>query len=326
MKKIKILFVITILLFSCNKTQLPTKPSISGRIGEILIVTPKFNWEGQVGDTLREYFSGIFPGLPQPEPLFELMNIDPENFKGLFETHRNVIFIKNAEKAKITIEKNKYSEGQLITNVYGPNDDQILKMLDTTITNLVKLYNNEEQKRMMKVYQLSKSKSVSEQLIKNHNLDLTVPRNFVIDVDSSDFVWLSGDNDYRLMGILIYHYPYVSKNMFSLNSLISKRNEIGMMYVKGGEDESYMTTENKYPPQQYQYIDNGKYYSEIRGLWKMENGQLMGGPFVSVSTVDTLRNRIITVDGYVFAPNSEKRVYVRQLEAIVHSLEIEYKD
>lgn len=51
----------------------------------------------------------------------------------------------------------------------------------------------------------------------------------------------------------------------------------------------------------------------------MEN-YIMGGPFVQLSTVDTRRNRIVTVEGFVFAPSEEKRNYVRQLEAILYSL------
>jgi hypothetical protein len=125
------------------------------------------------------------------------------------------------------------------------------------------------------------------------------------------------------MGILVYHYPYKSQEMFTMNHLISKRNEIGMVYVEGNTEGSYMTTETIYPPVMDEMYKNGKYFAEIRGLWKMENGQVMGGPFISLSTVDTIRNRVVTVDGYVFAPNSEKRIYVRQLDAIVHSLKIE---
>jgi hypothetical protein len=48
----------------------------------------------------------------------------------------------------------------------------------------------------------------------------------------------------------------------------------------------------------------------------------MGGPFMSHSMYDARRNRIITVDGYLYYPNQKKRVKMKQLEAIVYSMEI----
>jgi hypothetical protein len=48
----------------------------------------------------------------------------------------------------------------------------------------------------------------------------------------------------------------------------------------------------------------------------------MGGPFVSLSTVDEERRELITVEGFVYAPQFNKRDYLRELEAIVFSLRI----
>ena len=66
---------------------------------------------------------------------------------------------------------------------------------------------------------------------------------------------------------------------------------------------------------------NGLYIAELRGLWKLEKG-FMGGPFVSHTTIDTVYNRVVTIDGYVFAPNRDKRNLIRQVEAIINTLEI----
>ena len=45
----------------------------------------------------------------------------------------------------------------------------------------------------------------------------------------------------------------------------------------------------------------------------------MGGPFVSITTLDTKNSRMITIDGYVFAPEFDKREYLREVEAIIKS-------
>ncbi len=54
----------------------------------------------------------------------------------------------------------------------------------------------------------------------------------------------------------------------------------------------------------------------------MKNGISMGGPFVSLSVVDVKRDRIVTVEGFVFAPGKSKMNLVRQVEAVIYSLKI----
>jgi hypothetical protein len=81
-----------------------------------------------------------------------------------------------------------------------------------------------------------------------------------------------------------------------------------------------MTTELEVFPQYRSLNLNGTYTAELRGLWKVE-GDFMGGPFISISQIDEKRNRIVTVEGYVYAPKFNKREYIRQLEAILYSLE-----
>jgi hypothetical protein len=58
---------------------------------------------------------------------------------------------------------------------------------------------------------------------------------------------------------------------------------------------------------------NGYLY-EVRGLWEMEN-DMMGGPFISYSQVDTLKNLVVVAEGFVYAPKKEKRELIREMEA-----------
>ena len=88
---------------------------------------------------------------------------------------------------------------------------------------------------------------------------------------------------------------------------------------------SYMTTEKEFKPKFMEYSLRGKrYVAELRGLWKMEKGISMGGPFVSITTLDEKRNRVVTVEGMVYAAGYDKRNFVRQVEAIVYSLNFNY--
>jgi hypothetical protein len=121
---------------------------------------------------------------------------------------------------------------------------------------------------------------------------------------------------------MIYYYNYTDTNTFTLDFLVDKRNQIVKKYIPGPNPNSYMATEDLLPPVMKEFKQEGKYFAELRGLWKLENGS-MGGPFVSISTVDELRNRVITVEGFVFAAGLEKREFLRQVESILYTLKIE---
>ena len=46
----------------------------------------------------------------------------------------------------------------------------------------------------------------------------------------------------------------------------------------------------------------------------------MGGPFVSHSRVDTETNRVVVVEGFVYAPEKLKRGLIRRLEGSLYTL------
>jgi len=102
---------------------------------------------------------------------------------------------------------------------------------------------------------------------------------------------------------------------------LEQRNRITKTYVEGPREGSYMTIANMYKPIAYDLKINGMDVVEIRGLWELENGY-MGGPFLSHSVYDEKRGRIVTVDGYIYYPNQKKRIKLKQLEAIIYSMEI----
>ena len=92
--------------------------------------------------------------------------------------------------------------------------------------------------------------------------------------------------------------------------------------IPGSEPDSYIQTEkNTVSLEDAEY--NGKYMSIARGSWYMKNDDMFGGgPFVSHSIVDEKYGRVIVVEAFVYAPNKEKRGYMRKLEASLYTLQL----
>ena len=66
---------------------------------------------------------------------------------------------------------------------------------------------------------------------------------------------------------------------------------------------------------------NGKYCGVLRGLWYMK-GDMMGGPFVSHARLDEKNNRVVVVEGFVFAPETDKRNFIRRVESALYTLRL----
>jgi hypothetical protein len=64
---------------------------------------------------------------------------------------------------------------------------------------------------------------------------------------------------------------------------------------------------------------NGCDWVELRGFWEVE-GDFMGGPFVSYTTLDKATNKLITIDCYLFSPKDEKRNLLRSLEHLIYGV------
>jgi len=140
-----------------------------------------------------------------------------------------------------------------------------------------------------------------------------------LDVDTTDFVWLEskGIGDV-VQGILIYSYDKPEVDLTTAY-LFAKRNQFTKKYVPGPSRGSYMAVEPSTDPYRREIVVNDISVIELRNLWKVEN-DFMGGPFISFSFVDEKQNKVINVDGFVYAPRFDKRNYIRQVEAILNSV------
>jgi hypothetical protein len=84
-----------------------------------------------------------------------------------------------------------------------------------------------------------------------------------------------------------------------------------------------MTVSQEFLPVVSKKIDfNGLFAVETRGLWKLEK-DFMGAPFVNYTLVNEKRNKVITLDGFVYAPNAPKHDLMIQMEALIYSLKSE---
>jgi len=325
MKKIYYIPLILIVLFGCNSADKTFMAGSGGKAGELVIVVDNKVWESNVGDTLRHTLAQAQMALPQPEPLFTLIKVPTNGFSDLFKMHRNILYIKIKPDIKnpgISMHEDKWAKNQMLIYINAPNEETFLTLFNENKYKIISSILKAERERTQLTQKMLEEYKVRETLVKEHKISLVAPKGFNIDVDSATFVWISHTEHEMDQGLLIYYYPYMDESDLEKENLINKRNEVLKRHVHGSAKGSYMATEDLVPVYYNSfYKKNGLYIAELRGLWKLEKG-FMGGPFISHTTIDTVYNRVVTAEGYVFAPNRDKRNLLRQLEAILYTLEI----
>lgn len=315
--------VIAMLSMSCKHTKKAMQPGIAGPAYEIMSVMSRERWQSNVGDSIKKVFMQDMNVLPQAEPLFNMINIPLSYFDRERKTHRNVLHVvisKKVKEPKVIYKKDAWARHQMYVKMLAPNEDAFYELLRKEEGKLLSLYLRAELDRQQAYYRKNPVASIYSRLNKKFGYNMSVPKGYNLNVDTTSFVWISAETLRNSKGIISYNYPYTAEEQFDVENLIKKRNTYLRNYIPGPTQGSYMTTDTNIPYEVKHYEFNGNYAVEIRGLWKVEN-DFMGGPFVNLSILDTKNNRIVCVDGYVYAPQENKRNYMRQVEAVMHTLD-----
>lgn len=310
------------LIVACGGDGTSLMQNVTGKPGETIVVISPGYWQGKVGDTIKSFLSQPQLGLPQQEPILSIANVPPDAFK-TFETTRNIILTRilpSVTEPSVTYQYNVWAKPQIVVTVQAADEAQFIKLFSEKSDQIIGAVLRAEKTRLLTMYAQDKYKNeaISKRLIKKHHFNLNIPRGYDIVSDTANFVWIRYEPPLTSQGIIAYWYPYVSDSAFVVKNLLQKRDSVLRLHVPGALAGSYMSTDRS-TVISTPFEHNGNYSVEMRGLWKVV-GDFMGGPFVSLTTLDAARQRVLTIEGYVYSPKYNKRDYLRQVEAMVYSL------
>ncbi len=310
-------------LFSCNMDK-STKASSTGSPKEIIVVAENNLWKSSLGDTIKSYFSSPRLGLPQPEPLYNVVQISLDEFNRLFETHRNVFAVSidsSLKKANVEFAYNVWASPQRVVKITAPTIELLKESFLLKQKDIFNLYENAEIERLQTLYSKSMNVKAVETVRSKFNLNMNIPADYYVAVNKDNFIWLRREANILSQGILIYSYPYTDTVAFNPRKILSVRNQFTRLYVPGPSDSSYMiVAENDIPPINRTLELKKELSVETRGLWEVKH-DFMGGPFVNYTFVDRKNNLVLALDGYVYAPNKDKADLLKQVQSILLSFE-----
>lgn len=313
----KFILIAALLFISCNDGTKIVLAS-SGNLNEISIVVEDQLWEGSIGKVLTNILSKPIYGLPQQEPLFKLRQIPPRVFSGFVTKSRTIIIIENNKQKHTRLLLNKYASPQTVIVVSGMTSREIIEELKKhskkIINNIKEAEIKEKQRR------IRKSLSISQALDSIFKIKLDYPSIYRVAAVDRNFVWLRKDTKSGSVNLSVFQTP-LKTNRLNTEKIIIIRDSVSKQKIPGPTKETYMSTETQYKPVLVPTKIRKHKGLEVRGLWEVKK-QFMGGPFINFSVVDSINNRILFFDGFVYSPGTEKASYIFEIEAIIKSLKI----
>ena len=328
MKKLHLIaFAIALvaILVSCkNKSGQSIDRSVGGT-SEVLFVTQNDEqWNGQMGQAVRDFFEQEQYGLPQPEKTFRVAHINIDALNDMFKKHRNLIIAEIVPELPNPIIESQYvwkAKPQYAIRIKAKDAETWVKIFDDQKDELKKIFDKNERARFMDFFRPMANAKVMETLKNVYGFTMTVPEGYYVATNKDYCTWLRKEEVDKSFGLIVYQLPYKSTDDLNEENLIATCDSVLKKYIPGPADGSYMALDTEFVPPYFEIIPDfpAGYAVEMRGQWKTE-GEFMGGPYVAYTIINPDATKLITVMGYIYYPNKPKRDLLRQVETIIWSL------
>ena len=309
---------------SCGNSGKSLLPNVSGKAGEIIVVLDKAEWEGDLGNTVREILADDCPYLTPREPLYSLVNVLPSGFGDLFKVHRNIVFFdinpQNQNEA-VKYLHDMWASPQCLVQISAFDSEGAIRLLKENQETIMNVIEQAERDRVIHNSILYEERPIAQKVNEIMGGSPHFPSGYQLKKATSDFIWVADEKQYSIQGVLIYRYPAtLGEEEFTEENIIAHRNAALQANVPGMFDNTYMTTSEYINPTVTYVKYKSREFAQTRGYWEVYN-DYMGGPFVSHSFYSPDGKYVIVMDAFVYAPKYDKRQYLRQVESILYSFE-----
>ena len=354
MKNYFFLLVLILGLFTaCNKGNSGSSinsisgvlPSSTGGADEIMFVLPSHLYTTATKKAISNEYNKVYRILPAEESIFNISKVEYSSMNSLMYRFRNIVLMANlnqetevlglAKEVLTEAQYEKLSKGEqktfILTNVwskpqnvvfiFGDDEEDLQSSLMESAPDVMSHISKtdlEEYKKM--AYLNGVNLSLKDQWREYHGLELDIPSDFKLAENEGNFVSLRKDVKQGMIFIFFDIIEY-SGEIPDFNNGIALRNERGT-FVSSDNKGSYMSADTTLGFKTTKTLSGDLIRYETSGLWRMEN-DFMGGPFINQYIIDNKNNRVIFLDGFIYAPgDNKKKRYMRQLEGVFSTLKV----
>ena len=297
-------------------------------------------------DLVEAVMGADMPCMPQVEPYFRVTKVSTAQFDDMFKPTRNILIVDiNPQKytqLKTKVSNDYWSTPQALCRIQTPSEEEFVNYWLEHGEEIREWFVNQEITRQIKFYRASTNKQ-ARSILQSQGYDMLLPEDYMVIMDTVlggattyslrnpitvapevRLLWCCNNKGSMRRDIVVYSYPYTDNNTFTLPYLNAKRDAVLSRVITASVEGSYMGTEYTVMPPVTRAItvQEDEHATEVRGLWKILNGEAMGGPYVSHTRLDQVNGRVVTAEAFLYAAGQKKRTALRQAEAILYTLQL----
>ena len=323
-----------------------------GRPNQIFVIADSSLWRSAVGDTFFYYFASPYILLPQPEPIFDIQFMTPEQLakSPAKKEFKSIIFLADmeddnslttqqvrhdvgavkVEEARVDkgyttiVGQNKWALNQQLFYFIGFGEEKLTENISKNFPPVARRVNDRDFKMVeSNTYQSGNNNEIEADLAVSFGVNMKIPGSFkkIIHNSSTNTVWLRNDDRDVVANILVHRRRYTKEDQLSYDGIKAIRNEVGKIITSQQPDTYMQINDIDLPLFVEKKTINGYYTVQAKGIWEMVN-DFKGGAFISYLMLDQAKNELIFVDAFLYAPGvPEKRNHMQELELILSSTE-----
>ena len=312
----KILILAFIFTACSSKKDQRYVPVSNGNLNQVTVVMGNEEWNGVLGETVRNEIATIYEGLPMDEPRFSLKQLHPKIFDGFARNSRNILWFIKDSTPSFKLAQDQFAKPQILASFRGEDQELMAEYVRENATLIQGLFQENERKE--KLRRIKKAKAKENTLEDRFNISLTYPSAYKTVKDTTNFIWIEKPVQKGTLNQIVYTLPLKKVSSNPLTQIKNMRDSIGKLYVPGRLPGSHMITEEAYLPYLFKTELDGKETYLTKGMWEVKK-DFMAGPFVNYKVKDEKNDQWIIVEGFAFAPSLSKRDYMFELNTIISS-------
>lgn len=254
--------------------------------------------EGDTDSVVTKMLAADVPFLPQPEPMFSIIQVKKGKLSGSYQLVRTRIIVDvNPHHAGYAVKKStdEMATPQLILRIQARSVEELREKLDGE--KLRSLIDRSELKHLAS--RIHVNDTMQTKVKRLFGIGMKIPQDVNASKEGKDFLWISNNGNTGMQSLLFMKVRTGGRGVgYHPAGLKLKVDSILRKNMLGETDSMYMVVPKL----------------AERGLWEMK-GDAMGGPYV-MKTVEK-KDEDIVIIGFVYAPEMKKRNLIKQLEAVL---------
>ena len=354
--RIAVVSVFILFITSCSESKKSTGtakvhlPEAYGEVGEIAMLSDDATYN-QCQKEIHNVYQRSLPGMAGMEPYLKVNQCDETGITDYFKENFNLSIVYNQQKRNkylsvlgekllqtlddkiqrgesFFVAKDVFAQPQEVCFILGKDTGDLNIKLAKHKDKILELA-LETEKRCTKnivIRGSAKEDAFYQNMMSRYGYAFRTPVNFNLSVRSDEFNGVNRSFGEKRSGLYIYEEDYKGDFQFSKEYIVKKRNEVLRNHLHGPDRKDSIPTYVGTDTINVELVSkeiklNGYKAFETRGWWEMIN-DFFGGPFVSYTIYCPEINKVVTIEGNVFAPSKKKQDLLRTLEIAASTFEV----